>query len=279
MCSVIDISKLIEINMVFSAFQETFEKDYEYVGEFHDFWELVYCVEGCVGASEDEREYVLSKGDMVFHRPMEFHRIWSEKDTSPTVLIISFAVSSNKNIASLGELGVIQCPDGLEKCLYDAVAAACVCSEYEDFVQNQILANSLERFLLEIMKLRNTTVTQKKTEGSQNYQKALKFMEENYDKRLTSNEIAAECHMSLSNLKKTFKQYSGLGVMDYFNRLKMSEAVKMIEAGYNTTQISDALGFSSKSYFVVAFKRYFNMTPSKCKRTFNKRLMYDNNNQ
>ncbi len=273
----IDITKLVDINMVFSAFQETFEKGYQYIGEFHDFWELVYVVDGCIGVSEDEKEYQMSKGDIVFHRPMEFHRIWSAADSSPTVIIISFSVSSSKNIVSLGEHGAVKCPDGLDKYLFEAVAAACICVEYEDFIQNQILANSLERFIIRFMQVQNTVVKQKKTQGNQSYKKAVQFMEENLDKRLTSNDIAAVCHMSLSNLKKTFKQYSGLGVMDYFNRLKMTEAVKMIENGYNTTQISDALGFSSKSYFVVAFKRYFNMTPSKYKRTFNKRLMYDNN--
>ena len=66
----------------------------------HNFWELVYVAEGSVYVSEDSRVYELSEGDVIFHKPMEFHKIWVEKDQSARAIIMSFE-SDDENVMEL----------------------------------------------------------------------------------------------------------------------------------------------------------------------------------
>ena len=46
-------------------------------------------------ATADERVYNLKKGDLLFHKPMEFHRVWSAEGTAPRLFIISFEAESD----------------------------------------------------------------------------------------------------------------------------------------------------------------------------------------
>lgn len=83
----------------------------------------------------------------------------------------------------------------------------------------------------------------------------------NTGKRLTVPEIAGLSGMSISNLNKTFVKYAGIGVLKYFNSLKMREAIRMLREGYTVTETAEALGFMEVSYFSYAFKREFGKSP------------------
>lgn len=67
-----------------------FGESYEFAGEKHPFWELVYVLGGSVGITAGEKIYTLDAGQCLLHPPNEFHRIRSERGTEPHVLNLSF---------------------------------------------------------------------------------------------------------------------------------------------------------------------------------------------
>ena len=46
------VKKSFSIKSLFTAFKETFPVGYRFVGEVHNFWELVFVVDGAVGMVE-----------------------------------------------------------------------------------------------------------------------------------------------------------------------------------------------------------------------------------
>ena len=78
------------IKCFITAFKTRLENGYYFNGEMHDFWELVYVTEGSLFVSEDSRVYELTEGDIIFHKPMEFHKIWVEKEQTARAIIMSF---------------------------------------------------------------------------------------------------------------------------------------------------------------------------------------------
>ena len=85
---------LISIDNIYTLFRTTLKSNYEFKGESHKYREIVFVMDGTVGISADEDIYVLEKGQAVIHKPDEFHRIWSEFETNPTILVLSFEASS-----------------------------------------------------------------------------------------------------------------------------------------------------------------------------------------
>ena len=72
--------------------------------------------------------------------------------------------------------------------------------------------------------------------------------------------------MSVSNLKKVFFRYSGLGVSRYFTELKVRHAVMMLNDGKSVKETSYALGFGDQNYFSTVFKRIMGKSPMQYKK-------------
>ena len=67
---------------------------YFYNGESHDFWEAVFILKGKAGITAGETVYTLTEGQMIFHPPGEFHRLWNDGDEFLRIAIVSFGVAA-----------------------------------------------------------------------------------------------------------------------------------------------------------------------------------------
>lgn len=85
---------------------------------------------------------------------------------------------------------------------------------------------------------------------------------------LSVPQIAELCNMSQICLQQTFSKYAGMGIIKYFNRLKIEKAIKMLQKGSSVQETADALGFSSQNYFSTTFKRITGKTPTSYKQRF-----------
>lgn len=262
----LNVSRLINIEAFFSAFERVFEPSYFFDGERHNFWEMVYAADGAIGVAEDDRIYSLSSGEAIFHKPMEFHRIWSAEGTSPRVIFLTFSASGD-GFDTLGN-GVFKISPEHNREIHSVLSNAEYCRTLENPIKNQLAAVGLEKFILELLENQSPEGRQEKTRGAANYTEIVRVMNENIDKNLSMEELAALCGLGVSNLKKTFRRYSGTGVMQYFNHLKIMRAMEMINSGLTMTEISERLGYSSPNYFSDAFKRQCGITPTQFKRGY-----------
>ena len=95
------------------------------------------------------------------------------------------------------------------------------------------------------------------------FRQVITYLEKHLDSHLTIPQICHDNHISRSLLLKLFRQNTQTGVIDYFCHLKIEDARQMIrEGGFNFTQISDTLGYSSIHYFSRQFKQITGMTPT-----------------
>ena len=90
-----EIEQLLKLSSVEMAFEASYDSGFYFAGETHPFWEMVYVQDGIVGIAADDRIYELSKNEVVFHHPGEFHRIWSQTNSNPKLFIILFHLSGN----------------------------------------------------------------------------------------------------------------------------------------------------------------------------------------
>lgn len=262
------IERLIKINSVITAFNAERQKGFYFSGEMHNFWELVYVVSGHVMATADEKVFSLSAGQLLFHKPMEFHRIWSESDTSPRLCIISFDAAGD-GMKNFEDKQITLTPMESERFLnivasFKKVIRALGAPDYYDQKKFSLLANQttleFEDLLLSLIGREAKQITEKTSYISQ-YEYIVKVMNEHSSEALTQEDIARLCNFSLSNLKKIFHMYSDIGVMKYFTSIKLRRAMQMLYQGLSIQQISDSLGFSSTNYFHAVFKKETGMTP------------------
>ena len=104
----------------------------------------------------------------------------------------------------------------------------------------------------------------KKAEMDNPYvKKTLEITEKEYANKISVESIADQLGVSASYLSRKFKQITGLTYLDFLNKYRISQAIRLMETGqYKVYEISEKTGFSDYKHFNVVFKRYTNQSPT-----------------
>lgn len=272
----------LNIDEIYTVHYFEFAKNYVFEGETHPFWEFVYVDKGEIDIVSDGEVIHLSKGQIIFHKPNEFHTLMADGVTAPNILIVSFGC--NSTAMSFFENKVANIADGERRLLAKIIAESEMAfstplddphtirlerNEDSDCICEQFIKIGLEWLLLSI--IRNDSSDFQKApvslikENSQNeiFDKIVHYMELNIDKQLMLSDICRENLVGRSYLQKLFREKTGGGAIDYFNRLKINTAKRMIrESSGNITEISLKLAYNSIHYFSRQFKNITGMTLS-----------------
>lgn len=262
-----EIENTVQIDYLVSCFEMTYDRTFTFSGETHDFWEFVYVADGAVGVTAGDRVAELGKGQIIFHQPMEFHRIWSIQDTTPHVVIMSFGAQGEgmdhyKN-------GIFRLDQREENYLWKILKQAArifdgfqVRPQARDRHAAQYIRCWLELLLLSIQDCGQAVRLGPRSSGAMLYHDVVEYMQEHLGEKLTLDDIARSCGTSVSTMKNLFRRYAGEGAIQYFNRMKLGEAKRLICSGLSMAEVSAALGFSSQNYFSAFFKQLTGVTPS-----------------
>ncbi len=272
------LKKVIEVSSLYTAFERRCQKHYRFDGESHIYWEMVCVLEGSVGITADDDVYSLRAGQMILHKPMEFHRLWASADTEPLVCIFSFVASAMPdiegrvyNMSANDQVRVKKLVKNLQRhyemdeyddgtrMYFTGVKEGCEEKAYSDVCYLQYI----------ILKMISDGVEGAVADGSSSarkYTEIVGAMEKNIEKRLSLDDIAQMCNMSVSNVKKIFYRYSGKGIVSYFNELKVRRSLELLDRGMSISEIALALGFDDQNYFSTVFKRIMGQSPTKYKK-------------
>ncbi len=91
----------------------------------------------------------------------------------------------------------------------------------------------------------------------------IRYIEENYRKSITIDEIAAVCNFSSSHFMKYFKKVMGRSFIDYLNDYRLSMASRLLLSSTDSIlEIATDCGYENLSYFNRLFKKKYGITPS-----------------
>ncbi len=90
----------------------------------------------------------------------------------------------------------------------------------------------------------------------------VRFIEDNFGRQLTLEDIAAHAGMSIPHLTRTFKQATGESVVERLINLRMDRAaVLLTETDAPLAIIARQVGIPDSSYFCRRFRRHFGTSP------------------
>ena len=89
------------------------------------------------------------------------------------------------------------------------------------------------------------------------------FLETNYAKEFSLEDVARKFHLSPSHLSHRFKQITGVSVMGYLQACRLAEAKQQLaQTNLPIRAIIDACGYSDSSNFSHHFKSVTGLTPT-----------------
>jgi AraC-like DNA-binding protein len=278
----------ISINSIITFYYLELAKNYNIMGEKHDFWEFVYVDKGSLEVYTDSYQIKLNQGDIIFYKPNEFHAGRADQNNAPNLFIVSFDCNSpimkffnNKTFRIDKDEQIV-----LSKLMkegswaFDPPAGSLQMSypkkDYKaPFASEQMFKNYLEILLISFIrkgeKIRNYNSLSRINEENKNIEltsKVIEYMKDNISSNMTVEQICSIFGISRAALMHTFKGITGLGVKEYFNKLKIEQAKRLIrEENLNFTEIAERLAYSGLHYFSRRFKKETGMSPSEYSRS------------
>lgn len=271
------INNLIVVEQIMSIHYFEFKSDFNFSGETHTYWELVYINSGSAVITADGETATLRQGEIIFHKPGEKHAIASDPNDPPTVFIITFRC----NLKHMGffEKRRMNVPTPLRKYITEMINDGNEAyiltddSPYEVPLKKredgligseQLIRLNLEMLLIKL--IRSATIPKITTGEVKLYEgltgDIIKILNNNVYGRVTVGGIAKELGFSRTHIEAVFKKNCGKTISEYMRELKIVEAKYLIrKQTYTIAQISDFLCFDNPQYFCRVFKKQTRMTP------------------
>lgn len=128
----------------------------------------------------------------------------------------------------------------------------------------QDLANSRNQRLLSTQSANN-----KKFENSSQIKKVYEYIHENFNRKISLNEISELVNMSPVSFNRFIKKRTGKTFIEYTNDTRISYATRwLIETDLSISEISFKCGFNNIANFNRVFKKVKNITPSEFREEF-----------
>lgn len=276
------LTNTINISKIVTMHYFEFDKNFNFPGESHNFWEMVYVDSGNVLINAGKNSHVLKQGELIFHKPNEFHTISSDRKTPSNVFVISF-VTTSKNMVWFREKKT-ELPPNLRHFIKRLIDEGRQTFELpfnnpelrelkpcptSPFGGHQMIRTTLEQLL--IMLIRNqeknaeTPQIFPDKENMDNHlvNSIISLMQENIYGKITVDEICRNLNYSKTYISKIFNKNCGCTIIEYYTNMKIKEAKKLMrENAYTIAEISGMLCFNNPHYFSRVFKKVAKMTPS-----------------
>jgi AraC-like DNA-binding protein len=100
--------------------------------------------------------------------------------------------------------------------------------------------------------------------GQKLLKEALVYLQKNFNRDISLEEIAREMGFSPNYFSGLFKKHTGVSLFEYLNKIRVEKAKQLLRnPRYRIKEISDLIGYNSPYYFSQIFKQFTRVSPEK----------------
>ncbi len=281
---------VLTVTNLYTAYSYYYTPTFFFKGESHSAIEFLYVNAGEVVVETDvsPEPIILTKGQFLFHKPYEFHKI-KANNVSCNVCILTFDCECehiDKLYDKIFNITPYQAQlvpkfinDGMDFLEGKNWIPTINKNKEHAFAVGQLTKSLLESFLIDIIRLQLTPEDSKQHETQQTEATILElaktYMSNNITSKLTLEEISNAIGYSASHLCAVFKKNLGVSVMTYFIQIRVKKVKELIAEGkLSFKQISELMNYDSVQYFSTQFKKIAFMTPSQYAKAIKTKNIY-----
>ncbi len=276
------LQETFNVKAIYTIHYFKYGKNFSCATETHDFWELIYIDSGTAEIIAGDKVFTLKQGQAYFYKPNVIHSVRTSDDFANSV-IVSFDCNSKAmnevfcdKIFNLNEFEkqllnkiVFEGKLSFNEKLNDIYLSKMTKRVDAPFAGEQLIKNSIELLLISIAR---STFDTDESHGFKEIipnttdkivSNILSILQTHVYDKISLDTIATKMAFSKTYIKSVFKKKTGTSIIQYYIKLKIEEAKKLISQNkYTVTEISLMLNFSSVHYFSRQFKLVTDMSPT-----------------
>lgn len=98
------------------------------------------------------------------------------------------------------------------------------------------------------------------------FRKIVRFVNDNYNRNVSLNEIAGEVNVSHTYICTLFRKHKNCTFSEYVIRLRMEKAKELLRSTkLKTYEVSERVGYPNPQYFSILFKKWTGLSPTEFK--------------
>jgi AraC-like DNA-binding protein len=127
-----------------------------------------------------------------------------------------------------------------------------------------IEADSILRYLLSLLRKETTENIEHMIKRIKPFEPVLDYLEKNYSKKVTLDEMAALVHLQPTYFSSVFKKVFGMAPVEFVISKKLDKAQSLLFfTDKSIKEIAFEIGFKDEFYFSRIFKKYLGISPTK----------------
>ena len=141
--------------------------------------------------------------------------------------------------------------------------------QYLNRVHSFTTVEEISYWLSTIMvRFSNLVFTLKSIKHTDAIYKAIHYMSNNFTKKITLEDVAAEIFLSSAYFSKIFKEQTGFNFSQYLNKLRIEKSKSLLRnSEIPLVDIAGMVGYEDQSYFSKVFKKITGNSPGKYRAT------------
>lgn len=243
----------------------------KFPNHFHEYYVIGFIESGKRYLSCKNKEYIVETGDLILFNPHDNHRC----ETIDSLTLDYRCINVQSNImrkATLEITGKDYLPYFTETVLFhnDLVSSLhelhlMLMQEEKDFKKEEIFLFIIEQLISEYAYEVHITVEQ---ESKMEIKAVCDFLENNYMKNITLNDLSTLTGLSKYYLLRSFTKQKGISPYNYLETVRISNAKKLLEQGIAPIDVALQTGFTDQSHFTNFFKKLIGLTPKQYMNIF-----------
>ncbi|MDD7792940.1 helix-turn-helix domain-containing protein [Clostridium sp. 'White wine YQ'] len=253
----------------------------DYPIHWHNAIEIIFVLKGTINVTIDSDTYEIEEKEMEVINNNEAHRIFS-KDPDNRVLIFhmdsSFFEKYYNDIENMffylnsSDEGAQESQEYEDLRIFLSIILCEAIQKREDY--DEEIESTLIDMLYHLINNFHYLTYEKEElkdneEQLERYHRIAKYIFNNYNNKISLQEIAKKEFLSADYLSHEIKNATGYSFTDLLNLTRVEESIKLLlDSNMSISEISDEVGFSHTRYYNKNFKFYYKCTPLQYKKKY-----------
>lgn len=208
---------------------------------------------------DDGRTVSAGEGEVILQRRGDYYRLEVVGESAAKYIVISYTVEPEERVRAILPRGVISVSH--IRRIRDEFERAAEIFASRDVCYEPLLRATVQAILCRIIRAKSSTAADRIGEPAEI---ARKYVNDSFEHKLSSADIAAAAGISESHLRAVFKAAFGVSPMHYLNTVRVEQAKRMLDSGiFSLAEIAAACGFANVYYFSTVFKSLTGTPPGK----------------